>query len=253
MGVPVEIRLAIYDYLFDDRGHDVFELRNQEPEIYKKRNIHRRTQYRVLSKNLVRQSTPTTYHLLTDVELHPAIMAVNGQIYEEIAPILYGNRRFSFDRDVEAVVPFFNDLNPSTRPLVKKLGLTKHGAVYGREFDRFVWASTCRFLREEMQLKSLRLVVQGGQPLHGWEGLPEFHAEEFKTLQRVGYEHLEWVWELLTVTGLQDLQVLSDLHHCPPSRSSGMEFYVAFSASIETGFTDFLLGQMIEGISEKNS
>src|SRR6187402_2297741 len=104
MRIPSEVRLMIYDFLFDDRNQRTFEIRNEDPELYKRRGSHRRTGYRILGRDLLRQSKPTTYRLITDVEIHTSIMGVNRRIYEETAHILYGNRTFSFSRDIEAIV-----------------------------------------------------------------------------------------------------------------------------------------------------
>lgn len=235
----------IYEQLFQDGGHKVFEVRNYDPEAYQRRSPHKRSQYRVLGRDIARQSKPTTYHLVTDVEIYTSIMAVNRKIYEETAHMLYANRSFSFDRDIEAIVPFFNDLSNSTRSLVHEISLAKQGSVYTRDFDRCEWANVCEFLGENMRLHSLKIIVEGGRPTLGWDGLPEFTAKDFKTLQNVQYDPLEWVWDLLKVKGIQKLEVGSEIRHCPPSHSNAMAFFAAFSASIETGFADFLRSQML--------
>jgi hypothetical protein len=96
-----------------------------------------------------------------------------------------------------------------------------------------------------MQLGSLKLVVEGGCPSLGWDGLPKYSPADFKTLSSVKYEPLEWVWELLSVKGIRNLIVSSEIRHCPPSHSSAMAFFVAFSASIETAFAEFLRAEMM--------
>jgi hypothetical protein len=50
---------------------------------------------------------------------------------------------------------------------------------------------------------------------------------------------------LLSVKGIGKLDVKSEIHHCPPSHSAAMGFFAAFSASIETGFTEFLRSEML--------
>ena len=79
----------------------------------------------------------------------------------------------------------------------------------------------------------------------GWDGLPSYGVDDFKTLQSVAYEPLEWVWEMLMIKGIEHLEVESEIYYCPPSHSSAMAFFAAFSASIETGFADFLRAQMV--------
>ena len=245
--VPSEIRLMIYSLLFDDRNERTFEIRNQNPESYKRRDPHVRTQYRVLGRDLVRQSNATTYHLITDVELHVSIMRVNRKIHEETAHILYGNRAFGFGRDIEAIVPFFSDMTKQTRPMIHEISLVKQGSVYARDYDRCEWSSVCDFLKEHMQLGSLKLTVEGGRPSRGWECLPEYSASDFRTLSNVRYEPLEWVWELLSIKGIRNLEVDSEIHHCPPSHSSAMAFFAAFSSSIEKGFAEFLRSELVVG------
>jgi len=244
MRVPGEIRLMIYNLLFDDHNHKTFEIRNEDVEEYQNRSPHKRSGYRVLGRDLVRQSKPTTYRLITDTDLHTSIMGVNRKIYEETSYLLYANRTFGFGRDVEAIVPFFSDLTKHTRLLAKEISLVKQGSVYSRDYDRCEWSGVCNFLQSDMQLSSLKLVVEGGRPALGWDGLPKYTVADFKTLQSVRYEALEWVWELLTINGIQKLEISSDIYHCPPSHSSAMAFFAAFSASIETGFADFLRSEM---------
>lgn len=94
--IPGEIRLMIYDLLFNDYGQKVFEIRNEDPDIYSRRGLHARTMYRVQGRDLVRQNKPTTYRLINDVDIHTSIMSVNRTIYEEAVYALYAFRSFSF-------------------------------------------------------------------------------------------------------------------------------------------------------------
>jgi hypothetical protein len=236
----------IYDLLFDDKHQKTLEIRNRSPDEYRRRQKPFRTSYRVLGKDLVRQSSLTTYCLLSDAEIHTSIMGVNRKVHEETAHLLYGSHRFGFGRDVEAIVPFFSDLTISTRSLIREMSLIKQGSVYSRDYDRCEWNNLCEFLRENMQLQSLQLTVEGGRPSLGWDGLKEFTVRDFQTMRDIRYEPLEWVWELLSITGLQNLEVSSEIQHCPPSHSNAMAFFAAFSSSIEKGFVEFLQGQMIE-------
>jgi hypothetical protein len=236
----------IYDLLFDDGNERTFQIRNEDPDLYKTRGPHKRTGYRILGRDLMRQSKPTTYRLVNNVEIHTSIMGVNRRVYEETAHILYSNRSFNFGRDVEAIVPFFSDLTKRTRPFIHEISLVKQGSVYSRDYDRCEWDGVCSFLREHMQVGSLMLVVEGGRPALGWGGLPEYSVQDFKTLASVAYEPLEWVWQLLSVKGIRKLEIGSEIHHCPPSHSTAMAFFAAFSASIEKGFADFLHSELVE-------
>ena len=243
--MPSEIRLMIYNILFDNPGQKTFEIRNEDAETYQRRGIHQRTQYRILGRDLVRQSKPTTYHLITEADIYTSIMRVNQQVYTETTHVLYGGRTFSFGRDIEAIVPFFSDLRSTTRAFIQEISMVKQGSVYTRDYDRCEWASVCDFLQGNMQLKSLKIIIEGGRPALGWDGLPKYTSKDFKTLQSVAYDPLEWVWELLRIKGIRNLEIGSEIHHCPPSHSSAMAFFAAFSASIETGFADFLRSEML--------
>ncbi|RDW89043.1 hypothetical protein BP6252_01075 [Coleophoma cylindrospora] len=242
MRIPCEIRLMIYDYLFDDKGHDVLEIRNTNPDSYH-RSFHHRTGYRIVGQG---RSRPTTYRLVTDAELHTSILRVTRKIHEEASHRLYSNHMFGFGKDVEAIVPFCSDLTPQTRCLIPGMSLFKRGSVYCRDYDRCEWSSVCEYIKEHMQIRTLRLVVEGGRPSLGWESLPRYSVADFKTLSLVNYEPLEWVWELLTIKGIQKLDIIPDIHHCPPSHSSAMAFFAAFSSSISTDFADFLRMEMSE-------
>lgn len=246
MRLPSEIRLEIYSLLFNDKNHSTLEIRTEDPEIFKKRQEGRcRSSYRILGNGLARQSLATTYRLISDVDIHPSIMGVNREIYDEVSFLLYSRHSFSFGKDIEAIVPFLSDLTSHSRPLINEITLFKQGSVYSRDYDRCEWSNVCDFLAKNMQLGSLKLVVEGGRPVLGWDGLPEYSMSDFQTLSSVKYEALEWVWELLSIKSIRKLDVASEINHCPPSHSSAMAFFAAFSASIETGFAEFLKSEFL--------
>lgn len=245
MRLPSEIRLEIYSLLFNDKNHNTLEIRTEDPEIFKRQEGRCRSSYRVLGNGLARQSLATTYRLISDVDIHPSIMGVSRAIHEEASFLLYSRHSFSFGKDIEAIVPFLSDLTSHSRPLVNEITLFKQGSVYSRDYDRCEWSNVCDFLAKNMQLGSLRLVVEGGRPILGWDGLPEYSMSDFQTLSSVKYEALEWVWELLSIKSIRKLDVASEINHCPPSHSSAMAFFAAFSASIETGFAEFLKSELL--------
>ncbi|KAM3075679.1 hypothetical protein ACMFMG_007810 [Clarireedia jacksonii] len=246
MRIPCEIRLVIYQNLFDDKGNRVFEIRNVHPEAYAARsNQHNRSFY-CIDHSFMRQRTKTTYKLCTDVEIHTSIMSVNRKIYEETTHLLYGNRTFSFYQDIEAIIPFFSDVTPLTRPLVKEISLYKRGFIFCRESNRCEWSNICEFLRDKMQLRSLKLILEGGRPRLGWDNSAQYTLADFITLSRVAYEPLEWALQLREIKGIETLDISSEIHSIPPpSHSAAMAFFGAFSASIETGFAEFLRREMI--------
>lgn len=246
MRIPSEIRIMIYNLLLDDKDNRIFDIRSQEPDVYARRpSPPYRSSYGV-DHSLMRQRTSTTYHLCTEVELHTSIMSVNRKIYEETTHLLYGNRIFSFYKDVEAIVPFFSDLTSRTRSLVQGMSLFKQGFVFSRESNRCEWSNLCEYLRDQMQLKTLRLIVEGGRPRLGWNDSAKYTLADFKALSSVAYEPLDWVEQLLEIKGIETLDIDSEIHPIPPpSHSSAMAFYGAFSASIETGFTEYLRRELI--------
>lgn len=241
----------IYGLLFDDKGNKTLEFRNEQSEKYQRRQSPPfRTSYNVIGRDLVRQSKSTTYRVVSDIAMHTSVMGVNRKIYEETSYMLYSTHSFSFDRDIEAIAPFFGDLRVETRPFVHEISLLKQGFVYSRDYDRCEWKEVCNFLKDNMQLSSLKLVVEGGRPSRGWDGFPLFSAGDFRTMSKLRHEPLEWVWELLAIEGIRNLEIGSEIHHCPPTHSNGMQFFAAFSASIEDGFTDFLRAELVRVRSE---
>ncbi|QSZ30426.1 hypothetical protein DSL72_004949 [Monilinia vaccinii-corymbosi] len=241
MRMPSEIRAMIYGLLFDDGNNKVFEIRSQDPDVYASRaNLPLRSSYGV-DLSLVRQRISTTYQLRTAVDIHTSIMSVNRKIHGETTHLLYGNRTFSFYKDIEAIVPFLSDLTPGTRSLVQSISLYKKGFVFCRESHRCEWSLLCGFLRDQMQLKKLRLIVEGGRPRHERDDAAQYTSTDFKTLSSVAYEPLEWVFQLLEIKGIQKLEITSEIRAIPePSHSLAMAFFAAFSASIENGFAEYL-------------
>ncbi|ESZ96430.1 hypothetical protein SBOR_3162 [Sclerotinia borealis F-4128] len=246
MSIPSEIRVMIYELLFDDKNNKVFEIRSQNPDVYANRANHPLRSSYAIDHSLMRQRALTTYQLCTDVEMHTSIMSVNRKIYGETTHLLYGNRTFSFYKDIEAIVPFFSDLTPGTRFLVQDISLFKQGFVFCRESNRCEWSNLCEFLRDQMQLRGLRLIVEGGRPRIGWDESMQYTSAEFKTLSSVAYEPLEWALQLLEIKGIQKLDITSEIHTIPPpSHSPSMAFFGAFSASIDNGFAEYLRQELI--------
>lgn len=95
-----------------------------------------------------------------------------------------------------------------------------------------------------MSIRKLILHVIGGQPLRDWSPT-SYTAEEFRTLTKAGYDGMSWVQELLQVKGLEDIDIIPDMRLCPPPNSIAMEFFAAFSASLDSGFPEYLRGEML--------
>ena len=246
--LPGEIRIMIYALLLQDNGNQVIEIRNERPEQYKRKSQILRSTYNIVEHTLHRQSRLTTYTTTSNIDMHTSIMQVNRKVYEESAHMLYGTHVFSFGRDIEAIVPFFSDLTVQTRPLVTDMALTKQGAVFSRDYDHCEWDEMCNFLRRNMAIKTLNLTIEGGKPIGGWEGYSVLSADDFGSYLKVRYEPLEWVWQLLTVKGIRRLEIQKTVMQIPRAHSNAMNFYAAFSASVEEGFSEFLRGELLAAV-----
>jgi hypothetical protein len=244
MRTPVEIRLMIYDLLLNDNGNKTFSIRSQPPETYKSRGKHRRTGYRILGGVFKRQRLPTTYHLTTNANLHSNILCTSRAIYEEAWHLLYAKRSFDFGEDIDAIVPFLSDLTPTTRSLIEEISLTKQGYLHTQREERMDWRSVCLYLSHNMKLRKLILRVIGGRSSRGWEDLPVYTDISFTTLASVRFEGTEWV-EDLTCVKLQELEVIPQIEHIPETTIAPTDFFKAFSASIDKGFTDYLRMKMV--------
>ncbi|KAI1077141.1 hypothetical protein F5B20DRAFT_553330 [Whalleya microplaca] len=245
MRVPAEMRMMIYEYLFDDGGNKCLCIRNAGADKLSSTNELSRSRYYVLARSLHRRCYETTYELGTEgVDFCASIMRVNKTIYGETSYILYKRHTFDFGSHIEAIEPFLSDLTPSSRRLIQEISLYKRGPLTMYENDRSEWRSVCRFLRAHGSIKKLQLVVQGGKPTSTWNGPREFTAADLKLLFDIKHESLDWVEELAQVKGIEELEILPDVHYCPPPSSTNMIVFAALSASIEKGLTEFLRKQL---------
>ncbi|KAI1467512.1 uncharacterized protein F4812DRAFT_399721 [Daldinia caldariorum] len=245
MRIPAEVRLMIFEYLFDDGGHKQLQIRNAEAGKLPKTENRRRKRFHTLDRSFQRRCYETTYRLQTEgVNFWTSIMRVNKTIYEETTYLLYGRHTFDFGDAIEAVEPFLSDLTPQSRGLIREISLYKRGPVHPYNNDRGEWQRVCRFLENNGSVRKLRLVVQCGRPIATWEGPKEFTAADLKLLFDLKHESLDWVGELARVRGIEELEILPDVQHCPPPSSTNMIIFAALSASIERGLTEFLRTQL---------
>lgn len=242
---PAEVRMMIYEYLFNDAGNKRLTIRSAGVDKAPKSEERIRSRYYTLDDLFNKRCYETTYQLKTeDAYFCAALMRANRKIYDETAHLVYANHSFDFGSNIEAVEPFLSDLTPASRELVQEISLYKRGPMPLYENDRCEWRSVCRFLQRAGVVKKLRLVIQGGKPSKPWDGPKEFSASDFKLLADIKHDSLDWVAELAQVEGIQELEVLPDLHYCPPPTNSNMLIFAAISASIERGLTEFLRTQM---------
>jgi hypothetical protein len=86
----------------------------------------------------------------------------------------------------------------------------------------------------------------GGRPHSGWEdNIIQYTPRDFRTLGSVGFDGVEWVREFLLIRGLKELEVIPMIEHAPHPKSEAMLFFLAFSASIDKGFTEYLREEML--------
>jgi len=264
--IPTEIRLQIYDHLLSGPSTPTLHIHTSLPDHHTSHPPTRRSTYNILTTGFFSQSRTTSYRLASPVSLSPCILAVCRQIYFEALPLLYSTHTFDFGSDIEAIAPFFDDLLPGTRRMVKGLNMTKRASWRLREYDISAWAHVCGYLATHCALQTLTLRIASAKLSGGWEeGMHKYSASDFKTLQTVKYEGLEWVRELIKIgkrsrdgghwdgggenseEGLKELIVLSETEHCPPMNSGSsvaIAFFAAFSASLE-GFGEYLRAEML--------
>jgi hypothetical protein len=74
--------------------------------------------------------------------------------------------------------------------------------------------------------------------------IPPYSALEFGWLKDM--EGMEWLRDVLEIKGLQALNVNAIIEHFPPATTSrAMAGYIRFSASIESGLSEFLQREML--------
>ncbi|KAI0967039.1 hypothetical protein F4678DRAFT_447214 [Xylaria arbuscula] len=208
-----------------------------------------RTRYHVIDRSFNRRCVETTYYMTNkDAHICAALMRVNSAIYAETAPLVYGAHTFDFGCDVEAVKPFMSDLLPETRGLVKRLALYKKGPwLYDCWSDRCEWRTMCTYLRDHASIQHLRLVVQAGRLAESreseWgedEGPRELSQQDISLLVDIRHDTLHWVGDVVRLKGLTGVEVVPDFCTVPPPQTSNMFVFLAFSASVDKGFREFL-------------
>jgi hypothetical protein len=248
MRVPAEIRMMIYGHLLNAGDHSCLAIRNQpQRDASDKRDIHskRRTRYNVLERSMLRRAYETTYCLDSDVEMHPAILAVNRVIREEASHLLYGSHSFHFGDNIEAVVPFLGDKTTSTLELVKEIAMYKRRPGSMFETDSCDWVSICRYLSTLPRLKKLRLIIEGGRPPTPWDGPQALSLSDFRFLYSTRHECLDWVRALAAgVDTIGAVEIIADIQFMPEPTTNQMIIFAAFSASIETTLVEFLSSEL---------
>ncbi|KAI9726199.1 MAG: hypothetical protein M1828_001872 [Chrysothrix sp. TS-e1954] len=170
-----------------------------------------RTIYKIRADRFRARCVDSTYRCINagtpSSPLHTAILHTSRQIHAEAAELLYSSYTFAFDTNVEAAVPFFSDLTPTSRAAVRSLGVVKRALPYDKDFDRCEWASMCAYLRGALVgLRQLKLGVVAGVPRGGWEGVRGFEKAEFECVCG-RFEEMSWVGDL---AGFSSTAVISN-------------------------------------------
>lgn len=243
MRVPAEIRLLVYEFLLDDGGERRLAIRHKAMHQLSGNALstYRRSPYRVIAKSFHRQCFETTYHLATKTKMYPEIMAVNRQIHRETSHMLYGLHGFDFNGDIEAVVPFLRDLSPSSRALIQEITIRKDGPMYYCESDRLDWSNMCKYLRGlDRTIPNVRVIVEGGKPSEAWEGAKRLEVSDFRLLNLIKHESMEWISELQKIEGLRQLEIVPQMRYLRQPSTTATLLFAAFSASIDTALVDYL-------------
>jgi hypothetical protein len=223
----------------------ILRIRAEDPASYKLRAPKIVRDTFVVRSGVWDRCLPTTYFALNKSGIYTSLLLANAQIHAEAAEVLYSSHVFDFDTHMEAFVAFLGDLTPFARNCIRSIRLVKRALAYEKEYSKAEWSIAMEWLGRLGRLKSLSLGIVAGKPgPHGWDGVPILKPDHFDILK--GTEGMEWVQELLSVKGLEDVQVDAIVEHCPSPSSAAMTRYIQFSASIEKSFGPFLLEKMVK-------
>ena len=240
--IPREIRLTIYELLLVNSDTKTMNIRTEDPPEYESRKHQERLRsryHRIMSDQSRERSMETTYRLNHNPGIFSSILGVNRQTHAESAYVLYSEHIFDFNGDLESVVPFLGDLTPCALSSIKRINIIQRA----KDFDRCGWRNACQFISSKMGLVQLGLGISGENPTAQWEAEVVIEKSDFKDISNFG--EWEWVQQVAAIKGLQVLDVKAHLQHCPPPETNKAAFFANFSASIETGFAEYLREQMV--------
>ena len=268
--LPYELRTKIYTLLLvpdqDDsqflhgnefvpfvRDYHLYEPTlgsSDQRRLLKFRNLNptpkmkRRMKYKVRLVRMRSGCEDASYACINKPELHTAIFGASRRTYEEAAKTFYGSYIFDFDTHIEACVPFLMDRMPYSRGCIKHVSIVKRSLPYDKDFDRCEWSNMCEYLRDQLNLAECSLGVVAGKPAIGWDLVPRFRPDDFPTIvERT--DEMAWVNDISSIQGLKRLHVRACVEHTPPPTSNAMAFFIAFSASIEPYFAEYLTARMV--------
>ena len=255
--VPAEIRLMIYKLLLLEHDNMTLRIRTEDPSVYKwrKQQMRRRSKFRYIADRMRSRSAESTYYCLdrSPGYICSTILGVNRQIHTEASHVLYSEHTFDFGTDIESILPFLQDLTPTALSSIKSMNIVKRSLPYTKDFDRCEWRNTCAFISQNLRLVHFDLYVEGGTP--SLANKPALYRKRESTYSMADFaliaksdemdENMEWMKHVAAIKELQVLNVKALLQHCPVPGSKAMAFFVNFSASIETGFAEYLRSLMV--------
>ena len=245
--LPGEIRMMIYRLLIAPTSEsNIVSIRTRSSSAFdrKSNKARNRSTYRIIGDRFRVRSIETTYHCTGGPKLWTSLLCVNRQIHAEASYMLYSKQVFDFGADIESIIPFMNDLTAVARASIQRINIVKRALPYDRDFDRSVWYNVCEFLSNHMNLVELGLGVLGGKSGAGITEQEVYSKVDF-AYAISKFEGMEWMTQLATIKGLQQLDVKAHLQRCPPPCSNAMAFFVNFSHSIEAGFAEYMRELMI--------
>ncbi|KAK9413767.1 hypothetical protein SUNI508_11710 [Seiridium unicorne] len=245
LSAPAELRIQIYEYLFDEACNRILPIRNVNAGETPIGANSIRTRYHIMERSLFGRCYETTYELAKDdVYLCTALMRTNRQVYNETVHLIYARHAFDFGNDVEAVAAFLSDLRPHSRQMVPEISVYKSAPSCTHRNELREWSSMCRYLEKHGGIRKLCLKVQGGKPKGQWQGAQRLSVSDFEFLASIQHKSLEWVEYLCQIQGIQEIEVSSDVSLCPLPTSTDTILFAAFSASIEDTFSSYLRMQL---------
>lgn len=164
--IPIEIRIQIYHLLLTNHDHPTLSIRTENACLWELRESEprRRTKYRYVADRFRARTAESTYHILQNPGIYPAILCTNRQIHSEASDVLFSHHIFDFGTEIESIIPFFFDLTPIALISVKRINLLKRALPYTKDYDRCEWANACAFISQKMSISQLDLMIEGGRP-----------------------------------------------------------------------------------------
>ena len=220
----------------------------------RKQEMRRRSKFRYIADRMRSRSAESTYRLdKSSGYIHSSILAVTRHIHAEASHVLYSEHTFDFGTDIESILPFLQDLTPAALSSIKRMKIIKRSIPYTKDFDRCEWRNACTFISQRLRLVQLDLHVKGGTPSLAnkpalyWKQNRTYNMADFALIAKLEEmdEDMEWMKYVVAIKNLQVLNVKALLQHCPIPGSKAMAFFVNFSASIETGFAQYLRSLMV--------